>query len=88
MPHYPTQDNGAHYQTQTRAEKLVIDYLNISIFDIQEMPIDLYMYFMREAYIHELSQTKEGKEYLENCWRMEQTEPDRKKIREKIKGDR
>lgn len=49
------------------------------------MPIDLYMYFMREAYIHELSQTKEGEEYLENCWRMEQTEPDRKKIREKIK---
>ena len=88
MPHYPTEDGGAHYKTQTRAEKLVIDYLNISIFDIQEMPIDLYMYFMREAYIHELSQTKEGKEYLENCWRMEQTEPDRKKIREKIKGDR
>lgn len=85
MPHYPTEDGGAHYKTQTRAEKLVIDYLNISIFDIQEMPIDLYMYFMREAYIHELSQTKEGKEYLENCWRMEQTEPDRKKIREKIK---
>lgn len=88
MPHYPTEDGGAHYKTQTRAEKLVIDYLNISIFDIQEMPIDLYMYFMREAYIHELSQKKEGKEYLENCWRMEQTEPDRKKIREKIKGDR
>lgn len=88
MPHYSTEDSGAHYKTQTRAEKLVIDYLNISIFDIQEMPIDLYMYFMREAYIHELSQTKEGKEYLENCWRMEQTEPDRKKIREKIKGDR
>lgn len=88
MPHYPTEDSGAHYKTQTRAEKFVIDYLNISIFDIQEMPIDLYMYFMREAYIHELSQTKEGKEYLENCWRMEQTEPDRKKIREKIKGDR
>lgn len=64
---------------------MVIDYLNISIFDVQEMPIDLYLYFMREAYIHGHMQTKEGREYLYNCWRIEQTKPDRKKIREKIK---
>lgn len=34
-------------------------------------------------------QTKEGREYLDNCWRMEQTKPDRKKLREKMrKGER
>ena len=50
---------------------------------------DLYLYFMREANIHKLMQTKEGREYLDNCWRMEQTKPDRKKLREKMrKGER
>lgn len=47
--------------------------------------VDLYLFFMREAFIHEMNQTKEGRKYLENCWRISQTEPDRKAIREKFK---
>ena len=91
MPYYPGGGSGdeVHYRLNTKREKLVIDYLNITIFDVQEMPIDLYLYFMREANIHKLMQTKEGREYLDNCWRMEQTKPDRKKLREKMrKGER
>lgn len=30
-----------------------------------------------------LRQTKEGREYLYNAWRMEQTEPERGKLRDK-----
>ena len=91
MPYYPGGGSGdeVHSRLNTKGEKLVIDYLNITIFDVQEMPIDLYLYFMREANIHKLMQTKEGREYLDNCWRMEQTKPDRKKLREKMrKGER
>lgn len=91
MPYYPGGGSGdeVHYRLNTKGKKLVIDYLNITIFDVQEMPIDLYLYFMREANIHKLMQTKEGREYLDNCWRMEQTKPDRKKLREKMrKGER
>lgn len=91
MPYYPGGGSGdeVHYRLNTKGEKLVIDYLNITIFDVQEMPIDLYLYFMREANIHKLMQKKEGREYLDNCWRMEQTKPDRKKLREKMrKGER
>ena len=91
MPYYPGGGSGdeVHYRLNTKGEQLVIDYLNITIFDVQEMPIDLYLYFMREANIHKLMQTKEGREYLDNCWRMEQTKPDRKKLREKMrKGER
>jgi hypothetical protein len=29
-------------------------------------------------------QSSEGKEYLENCWRLEQTEPDRQGLRKKF----
>ena len=91
MPYYPGGGSGdeVHYRLNTKGEKLVIDYLNFLISDVQEMPIDLYLYFMREANIHRLMQTKEGREYLDNCWRMEQTKPDRKKLREKMrKGER
>ena len=91
MPYYPGGGSGdeVHYRLNTKGEKLVIDYLNITISDVQDMPIDLYLYFMREANIHRLMQTKEGREYLDNCWRMEQTKPDRKKLREKMrKGER
>lgn len=52
------------------------------------MPIDLYLYFMRESYIYTLRQTEQGRKYLEDCYRMTQTEPDRKKIREKIKSQK
>lgn len=93
----PVDDNGngaeptllRNFNGANGAGEPGIDYLNITIFDVQEMPIDLYLYFMREANIHRLMQTKEGREYLDNCWRMEQTKPDRKKLREKMrKGER
>lgn len=62
-----------------------MDYLRIDIFDLQDMPIDLYLYFKREAFIAENLKTEEGREYLNNAWRIQQTKPDRKKLREKLK---
>ena len=32
-----------------------------------------------------MSRTPEGQEYLDNAWRMEQTEPDRAALRKKLK---
>ena len=88
MPHYPQRGEKVAYDVDTKGEKLVMDYLHINIFDVQELPIDYYLYFMRQAYIHKLSQTKDGREYLKNCWRMEQTKPDRNKIREQMRKQR
>ena len=85
MPYYPQekQDNTAkeYYEITTKGEKLVIDYLNISIFDVQIMPVDLFLFYMREAYIYSLNQTEAGREYLYNCYRMEQTKPDRESLK-------
>ena len=78
-------DKAYHIKPETAGEKLVIDYLNINIFDVQLMPMDIYLYFRREAYITKLLETQEGREYLENCWRIGQAEPDRESIRAKIK---
>lgn len=46
------------------------------------MDIILYFQLRRDAYIHTLRQTEKGREYLYNAWRLEQTEPERKKFRE------
>lgn len=43
-----------------------------------------YLTLRRDAYIHKLSQTEKGQEYLDNAWRMEQTAPDRAKLRRKL----
>ena len=37
----------------------------------------------RDAFIHHMSKTEAGQEYLDNAWRMEQTKPDRAKLRKK-----
>lgn len=85
MPYYPREDSGQEipYGLATYPEKLVMDYCHIDIYGVQEMEIDVYLFFLREAMIFENSQTEEGRKYLRNCWRIEQTEPDRQRLRER-----
>lgn len=47
------------------------------------MDIICYLQLRRDAFIHNRMQTTEGREYLENAWRLEQTKPEREKFREK-----
>ena len=42
-----------------------------------------YLRYRRDAFIYQMSQTEKGQEYLDNAYRLEQTKPDRKKLREK-----
>ena len=85
MPFYPREDKeDVPYSLKSRGEKLVMDYCKLNIYEIQEMEIDVYLYYMRQAMIFENSQTEEGRKYLKDCWRMEQTSPDRGKLREKF----
>ena len=76
MPYYPRQDKKGEipYTILTRPEKLVMDYCHINI----------YLFFLREAMIFENSQTEEGRKYLKDCFRMEQTKPDREGLRERF----
>mgnify|MGYP007056968422 FL=1 len=48
------------------------------------MEIDIYLFFLREAMIFENSKTEEGRKYLKDCFRMEQTKPDREGLRERF----
>ncbi len=47
------------------------------------MNIICYLQLRRDAFIHNRMQTTEGREYLEDAWRFEQTKPEREKLRKK-----
>lgn len=64
-----------------KSEKLVMDFARLSLWEVQELDLDVYLYLVREAYIYDLSQTKQGREYLETCKRLTVTKPEREKLR-------
>ena len=63
------------------------DYTGLSFLEVAELDYLQYLIWRRDAYIHVLSQSEEGQEYLKNAYRMEQTKPDRKRLREKLRKE-
>lgn len=74
------------YIVESIGEKRVAEYLRISMLEVDELDLVSYHFYLREAVIYNNSQTEEGREYLRNANRLEQTSPDRKKLREKFKN--
>lgn len=54
---------------------------------IQELDYIDYLTLRRDAFIYKLSQTEEGRDYLDKAWRLEQTAPDRDSLRSKFKKE-
>lgn len=50
---------------------------------VEDLDIIDYLVYRRDAFIWRLEQSEEGREYLDNAYRMEQTEPDRVELRKK-----
>lgn len=81
IPEYKT-DQTEHitdevkYKVYTRLEKLAADYANMNIYEIDDLPITEYWLLVRDAFIDRLSETKKGREYLNNAYRITQTEAD------------
>ena len=68
----------------TAWERLVSEYTGLNIFEVEELDYLDYLTFRRDAFIYRMSQTEKGEEYLKNAWLLEQTKPDRKKLRDKF----
>ena len=73
------------YIVESIGEKRVAEYLRISMLEVEDLDLIEYLFFKREAFIYNCSQTEKGREYLRNANRLEKTSPDRQKIREKLK---
>lgn len=63
------------------------EYAGLSLLQVRELDYVQYLTWRRDAYIYRLSQTEAGQEYLDNAWRMEQTEPDREALRRKLRKE-
>lgn len=58
-------------------------YTGLDFHQIGELNYLQYLQYRRDAFINWLNQSETGQEYLANAWRMEQTKPDRPKLRAK-----
>ena len=63
------------------------DYTGLNFHEVRKLEYIQYLTWRRDAYIWWLSRTEEGQKYLDNAWRMEQTEPDRAALRRKLKKE-
>lgn len=79
VPYYPAKKDknfDVKYTAYTVTDKLVADYANISIYDVDDMPILDYWLLERDAFIAALSKTESGRKYLNDAYRINQTEAD------------
>ena len=54
----------------------MVQYANMALPDVCNLLLDDYMLLLRDAFIARKLQSEDGREYLDNAWRLEQTEPD------------
>lgn len=75
---------GHKYNSPTWYKHLVSVYTGLNFLQIQQLNYIEFLQYRRDAFINWLSSSEKGQEYLDNAWRMEQTEPDRAALRRKF----
>lgn len=72
---------GRHnYITTTWGRQMVAEYSGLNFHQVGQLDYGTYLLWLRDAFIAGLNRTEEGRQYLDDCWRMEQTKPDRGKL--------
>ena len=78
-------NQGGHkYSVSTYWVHRVSEYTGLNFKEVWALNYLEYLQLRRDAFISWLSRTEAGTEYLDNAWRMEQTQPDRKALHEKF----
>lgn len=60
------------------------EYTGFNFAQIQDLDVFEYFALLRDAVVYRCMQTEEGQKYLDKCWTLEQTAPDRKRLCEKF----
>ena len=63
---------------------MVSKYTGLNMLEVEKLDVITYLAYRRDAFIYEMSQTEKGREYLNNAYRLELTEPDRKSLRDQF----
>lgn len=86
MPSDTGEEVKEYLTTETGELKRVSDYSGLNFDECLSLGMDTYKLLFRDALIYDMKQSKEGKEYLEDCWLLQQTKPDVKKLKEIFGG--
>lgn len=86
--HADEDDDEIGFRSFTSEEKLVADYANIGIPEVNDLNYVDYLILRREAVIYMFSRTKKGRELLYSAYCAEQTEPDRAALRARFGGEK
>lgn len=70
--------------TNTDSLKLVSDYCGLNFAQVLNLDCCTYKILTRDAFIHKMRSTEQGQEYLEQCWILTQTAPDKSTLREQF----
>ena len=62
--------------------KMVADYTRLDFNEVVELDCITFKLLLRDAFIDMMSRTEEGRDYLEQCWILKQTDPDTVRLRE------
>lgn len=65
--------------------KMVADYTRLNFEEVLALDCITFKMLVRDAFIHMMSKTEEGRKYLEDCWVLKQTKPERDKLRKQFK---
>lgn len=87
MPYCPEDDESdgkVYYNSETVREKVVAEYTGLNMIQVNDICIFDFDSLLRDAIIYRNNQSKAGREYLEKCWYLEQTKPERNKLRDKF----
>lgn len=87
---FPTfQSDGKDYSflhTDTSSIKNVADYTGLNFSEVLCLDCYTFTVLHKDSIIHRMSQTKEGREALENSYILQSVSADRNALREKFKG--
>lgn len=87
VPYYPTgNESKAFFKNNSSDVKIVSDYTGYNFGRVYELEIFEYWGYLHDAVVWNCSRTDAGKEYLENAYYYQQTEPDRKALKAKFGG--
>lgn len=84
IPSFPSDDEKGHYEVNTIEEKIVCEYTGYDFDRVEDLGAFEFWLLLRDAVIYRHSQSEEGISYLDKCWTLTQTEPQRKKLRDKF----
>lgn len=62
--------------------KMVADYTRLNFNEVIELDCFTFKMLLRDAFVDMMSKSEEGRDYLEQCWILKQTEPNIARLRE------